>query len=77
MNSRQTPVTLPLDYATEIAVEMHLMRAECSDAARVLLSHSETNDAALEECAQLDDALARAQAILQSAVKNIRYSRSD
>jgi len=76
MKSPEKPVALPLDYAAELAFEMHLMRGECGDVARELTSQSQPDELALEECAQLDDALARAQVLLHAALKRIKASRA-
>jgi hypothetical protein len=75
MNSPHTPVALPVDYATEIAIEMHLMRSECIDAARALMTQTQPDEAALENCARLDDALAKAHAILQAALQRVKPTR--
>lgn len=76
MKSPENPVTLPLDYATELAMEMHMMRAECSEAARRTVKELPLDEIGLEECALLDDALARAQMILHGAVTCIRQLRA-
>jgi len=75
MKSPEQHVALPLDYASELAMEMHLMRAECCDAAESLLEESPVDDVGLEECAMLDEALARAQSLLQKAVNSIKHLR--
>jgi hypothetical protein len=75
MKSPEKPVALPLDYATELALEMHMMRAECCDAAFNVVREPPVDNAALEECAILDEALAKAQALLQSAVATIHELR--
>ena len=51
------------------------MRGACSKAAGVLLKRSPINEVELEECAQLDEALARAQRILKFAVRKVMLSR--
>ncbi len=79
MKLPEQPVALPLDYATELAMEIHLMRGECSDAARALVhdAHDEPLDeTGLQECAILDEALAKAQRLLQGAVASVRQLRA-
>ena len=76
MKSPGKPVALPLDYVTELALEMHLMRAECCDAASNVMRERPVDHAALEECALLDEALVKAQALLQSAVTTIHELRT-
>jgi hypothetical protein len=75
MDKLERPDTLPLDYAAQIAFELDAMRRECSEIAMVLLSQRTIDEANLEECARLDEALARANGILRSALKGIQTSR--
>ncbi len=77
MNSPTQHGTVPLDYAAELAFEIHLMRAECSDAARQMLEQIPPDEAALDECARLEEALAKAHRVLQGAVAAIRAARSE
>ncbi len=77
MNSPRQFVAVPLDYAAELAFEMHLMRAECSDAARQLLDQTPPDEGALEECARLEEALAKAHRLLQGTVTAIRAARTE
>ena len=76
MNSPKSRVGLPLDYAAELAFEMHLMRAECSDAAQRLIAHSPLDEAGLDECARLEEALAKAHRLLYGTVNAIRAARN-
>jgi hypothetical protein len=76
MKPPQEPGSLPLDYAAEIAFELHLLRAECSQAARHLMSQCPLDEHALEECARLDEALARAHAVVQTTIARIRCVRA-
>jgi hypothetical protein len=75
MKSPGSPVALPLDYASEIAIEMHLMRGECSDMARTLLEQGAVDPEALDECALLDEGLARAHSVLLAAIRQVKSSR--
>lgn len=54
---------------------MDSLRAACSKAARVLATKTGAEEAELEECAQLDDAIAHAQRVLKLAVRNVMLSR--
>ena len=76
MKPSQKPGSLPLDYAAEIAFEMHLLRGECSQAARDLITQRPLDEHALEECARLDDALAKAHLLVQTAIARIKGVRS-
>ena len=51
------------------------MRAGCSEAARSLLRKRWLNEPELEECALLDDALAKANRLLKHTVRDIMLSR--
>ncbi len=76
MKSPETPVALPLDYAAELALELHLMRSECSQVAQGLAEQDMLDEIGLEECAVLDEALARAHRLLQGTVSRIRKFRA-
>ena len=68
-------LALPLDYAAELAVEMQLMRAECCDAASGLMEQPAPDEIGLQECAILEEALAKSQALLQCAIEKIKKHR--
>ncbi len=76
MKSPTSPAGLPLDYAAEVAFELHLMRGECSDAARRLMHEASPSEEALEECALLDESLRGAHSLLQGTVARIRQMRA-
>ena len=75
MNKPKQPATLPLDYATELSMEIHLMRGECCAAAEGILAEDRLDAVGLEECAQLDDALGKAQRILHATIQRITEAR--
>ena len=70
------PNTLPLEYAAQIAYELNSMRRECSEFAMRLLSRRPIDETYLEDCARLDEALARAHGVLHSAVTGIKHRRA-
>jgi len=72
----QIPVALPLDYASELAMELHMMRAECSAVAEDLMEQRPLDEASLQECAVLDDALVQTNLLLRRAVGAIKASRA-
>ncbi len=76
MQSPEAPVALPLDYAAELAMELHLMRSECGQVAQSLIERDPLDDVAMEECAVLDEALARAHRLLLGTVGRIRKIRA-
>lgn len=64
-----------MDYAAELAFEIHLLRGECSEAASGILAQHPVDEAALEECARLEEALARAHRLLQHTLNSIKAVR--
>ena len=66
---------LPIGGTARAACQLEALRAECCTAAQVLTEMEDVNEAELEECAQLDDALASAQRLLKSTVARIILSR--
>ena len=66
---------LPIGRTARIAFEIDAMRAGCSEAARFLLRKHSVDELELEECALLDDALARANRLLKHTVRDIMLSR--
>ena len=66
---------VPIGRAASLAFEMDRVRGECSKAARLLLRKQPANEIELEECARLDDAVARSQRLLKAAVRNIMLAR--
>jgi len=58
-----------------LAFQINSLRDECCAAAEKILRQKPLNEAELDECARLDDALADAQRLLKSAVARIAYSR--
>jgi hypothetical protein len=66
---------LPIGRTAQIAFQLESLRAECCAAARILTNEKHLNEAELEECARLDDALAHAQRILKSTVADVMIAR--
>jgi len=66
---------LPIGRTARIAFEIDAIRAGCCAAATVLMNERPLKEPELEECARLDDALAKAQHLLKSAVRNVMLSR--
>jgi hypothetical protein len=75
MKSPDKSAVLPLEYAAELAFELHLLRGECGDMAREIVNQETLDDGALEECARLEDALAKAYRILSGTIKEIKALR--
>jgi len=68
-------ITLPIGRTAKLAFELDEARAGCCQAARRLLTKPVVNEAELDECARLDEALAKAHRLLKGTVKGIMLSR--
>ena len=68
---------LPLEYAAQIAFELDSMRGECSQFAAQLLNRRPLDEHGLEECARLDEALARAHTVLRHTLDAIQAGRGN
>ena len=75
MRSTKSHAALPIGRTAKLAYELDSLRAACSKAAGVLVRNNNSDEAELEECARLDDAVARAQRILKAAVRDVMLSR--
>jgi hypothetical protein len=71
----KSKVNLPIGRAAHLAFQLEAMRAECCAVAQQLIGETPTEEAELEECASLDDALAEAQRLLKSTVAEVMMSR--
>ena len=75
MRVNKSKVNLPIGRAAHVAFQIEAMRAECCAAAQLLTNETPLNEEELEECAKLDDALAKAQRLLKSTVAGVMISR--
>ena len=75
VRSTKNVAALPIGRTARVAYELDSLRASCSVAAAALLSKTTVNEADVEDCAHLDDALAQAQAVLKAAVRKVMLSR--
>ncbi len=66
---------LPIGRTARIAYEIDAMRATCCKVAATLVNKLPLDEAELDECARLDEALALAHRILKSTVRNVMISR--
>jgi hypothetical protein len=73
--NNKSKVNLPIGRTAQIAFEIESLRAECCAAAHLLTQESPLNEAELEECACIDDALAQAQRLLKCTVSSVMISR--
>jgi hypothetical protein len=58
-----------------IAYEIEALRIHCCRAADAMMSKSPPDEAGLEECARMDDALAAAHRLLKGTVRGVMISR--
>jgi len=75
VRSTKRHIVLPIGRTARIAYEIDAMRAACCKAAEVLAGKSSVDEAELEECAVLDDALAKAHRLLKVTVRNVMLTR--
>jgi hypothetical protein len=68
-------VKLPIGRTAKLIFEIDALRAQCSEAAQIMLSQNPVNGEEFEECARLDDALARAHNLLKADIRRIMLSR--
>ncbi len=77
MNLPDHPNVALLDSAVETLFNIYLLRGECSRTARRLVEKRPGDAHSLEECARLDDSLAKAFRLLQTTLSNIQKSRAN
>ena len=75
MKSIKRHARLPIGTTARITFDIDATRAGCSKVAQQLLRQEPVNDAELEECIRLDDALAQAHRLLKATVRGIMMSR--
>ena len=75
MRANKNRVRLPIGRIVRLAFQIEAMRFECCQAAALLMRQKRLDEAELEECARLDDALAEAHRVLKSTVTRITLSR--
>ncbi len=75
MHKAQVNVKIPIGKTVKLVFELDDLRAQCSKAARELLSRNPVDGNEFEECARLDDALAEAHALLKSRLRGIMIER--
>ncbi len=71
----QRKAALPIGRTARIAFQIEILRAECCKAAQMVTCEKHFDESELEECAQLDDALARAHRLLKSTIGHIIIAR--
>jgi hypothetical protein len=75
VKTNKAKAVLPIGRTASVAFQIDAMRSECCKAAGILADQEHLDEAELDECARLDDALAEAQKILKSTVAQIMISR--
>ena len=75
MRVTQRPVTLPIGRTARLSFELDALRADCCRSAQAIVNRKKFEEAELDECARLDEALAQAHRQLKAAVRDIMLSR--
>ena len=65
-----------LDSTVALLFRIHLLRGDCCHMARVILDKKPSDDRALDECARVEEALAKSYRVLQGAVRSIQRTRA-
>jgi hypothetical protein len=66
---------LPIGRTARIAYEIEAMRGACCKAAQAVVERKPLDELELEECAMLDEGLARAHRILKATVRQVMIAR--
>lgn len=75
MRANRQRISLPIGRTAMLAYQIESLRAECCEAADKMARQKPVNEAELDECARLDDALADAQRLLKGTITKITVSR--
>lgn len=75
MKAKKRKVQLPIGRIAMLTYQVNALRDECCGAASLLMSQKPLNEAELEECARLDDALAEAHHVLRRTLARVTLSR--
>ena len=75
MRTTKRHSSLPIGRTARLAYDIDALRLDCSKAAQTLVRRHHLDEAELEECARLDDALAEAHRILKLAVRDVMLTR--
>ena len=68
-------ITLPIGRTAKLAYEIDALRGDCCKAAAALTRKPDFEEAELEECVQLDEALAKVHRLLRFTVRGVIMSR--
>jgi hypothetical protein len=75
MKANKHRIPLPIGRTLSLACQIEEMRVDCCAAAEKLMRQKRLDEAELDECACLDDALAAAQRLFKSTVAKITLAR--
>lgn len=75
MKANKTNVRLPMGRIARAAFQIETMRVDCCEAAALLMRQKVLDEAELDDCARLDDALAEAHRLLRSTIARITIAR--
>ena len=71
----RNPTAILLESTVNLMFGLYLIRGDCSYAAKALMAQKRLDELALEDCALLDDSLAKSFKLLQSTVRRIQARR--
>ena len=75
MRANKQKIRLPIGRTLRLTWQIEAMRFECCAAAEKLMKQKRLDEAELDECARLDDALAVAHRLFKSTVTGITLAR--
>ena len=75
MKKSKKNIRLPIGRTALLAYNIQTLRRQCCEAADDLVRQKRLDEAELEGCARLDDALAAAHRILKNAVARVTLTR--
>ncbi len=75
MRANKNKIRLPIGRTARLAFQLEALRLQCSQAADGLMKQKQLDEAELDECAALDDALAAAHRILKATLTRITIAR--
>jgi hypothetical protein len=75
MRAKTKRIRMPVGRAAMVAFQINLLRQECCEAASAIMEQKTIDEAELDECARLDDALDRAYRTIRREIAGITLSR--
>jgi len=64
------------DSTVGLLFRIHLLRGDCCEIARGILEQDPTDYRAVDDCARVEEALAKSYRLLQSTLRKIQHART-